>query len=99
MTYGNLDTGDLKYFSYEYSMQQLQEWFSDLILVLCLSLSIGIPLLKALGFMETIPNLNYKITALEDVYKRQALLLSTFNINFKKRLFSQSSSDCSCWAV
>jgi len=27
----------------------------DLILVLCLSLSIGIPLLKALGFMETIP--------------------------------------------
>lgn len=28
MTYGNLDTGDLKYFSYEYSMQQLQEWFS-----------------------------------------------------------------------
>lgn len=37
----------------------------DLILVLCLSLSIGIPLLKALSFMETIPNLNYKITALE----------------------------------
>ena len=35
----------------------------DLMLVLCLSLSIGIPLLKALGFMETIPNLNYKITA------------------------------------
>ena len=32
MTYGNLDTGDLKYFSYEYSIQQLQEWFSDLIL-------------------------------------------------------------------
>lgn len=32
MTYGNLDIGDLKYFSYEYSMQQLQEWFSDLIL-------------------------------------------------------------------
>lgn len=32
MTYGNLDTGDLKYFSYEYSMQQLQEWFSALIL-------------------------------------------------------------------
>ena len=32
MTYGNLDTGDLKYFSYEYTMQQLQEWFSDLIL-------------------------------------------------------------------
>ena len=39
----------------------------DLILVLCLSLSIGIPLLKALSFMETIPNLNYKITALEQM--------------------------------
>ena len=39
----------------------------DLVLVLCLSLSIGIPLLKALTFMETIPNLNYKITALEQM--------------------------------
>ena len=39
----------------------------DLVLVLCLSLSIGIPLLKVLSFMETIPNLNYKITALEQM--------------------------------
>lgn len=39
---------------------------SDLILVLCLSLSIGLPLLKALGFLPTMPQLNYKISALED---------------------------------
>lgn len=39
----------------------------NLILVLCLSLSIGIPLLKALSFLPTIPQLNYKISALEQV--------------------------------
>lgn len=32
MTYGNLDTGDMKYFTYAYSIEELQEWFSDLIL-------------------------------------------------------------------
>lgn len=39
----------------------------DLILVLCLSLSIGLPLLKAMGFLPTMPQLNYKITALEQM--------------------------------
>ena len=39
----------------------------DLILVLCLSLSIGMPLLKSLGFLPTMPQLNYKISALEQV--------------------------------
>lgn len=39
----------------------------DLILILCLSLSIGIPLLKSLGFLPTMPQLNYKIAALEQV--------------------------------
>ena len=38
---------------------------SNLILILCLSLSIGLPLLKALGFLPTMPQLNYKISALE----------------------------------
>ena len=37
----------------------------DLILVLCLSLSIGMPLLKSLGFLPTMPQLKYKISALE----------------------------------
>ncbi|MDU5914024.1 MAG: ABC transporter ATP-binding protein [Anaerococcus vaginalis] len=46
---------------------------SDLILVLCLSLSIGLPLLKALGFLPTMPQLNYKISALEDALNIELL--------------------------
>lgn len=45
----------------------------DLILILCLSLSIGIPLLKSLGFLPTMPQLNYKITALEQVLETTPL--------------------------
>lgn len=45
----------------------------DLILVLCLSLSIGIPLLKSLGFLPTMPQLNYKISALEQVLETAPL--------------------------
>lgn len=50
---------------------------SDFVLVLCLSLSIGIPLLKALGFLPTMPQLNYKITALEEVLGAQTLAQGT----------------------
>lgn len=39
----------------------------DLILVLCLSLSIGMPLLKSMGFLPAMPQLNCKISALEQV--------------------------------
>lgn len=46
---------------------------ADLVLILCLSLSIGIPLLKALSFMETIPNLNYKISALEQMMNAEPI--------------------------
>ena len=46
---------------------------SDLILVLCLYLSIGLPLLKALGFLPTMPQLNYKISALEDALNIEPL--------------------------
>ncbi len=46
---------------------------SDLILVLCLALSIGIPLLKALGFLPTMPQLNYKISALEQMLDSEPL--------------------------
>ena len=45
----------------------------DFILVLCLSLSIGMPLLKSLGFLPTMPQLNYKISALEQVLEAPAL--------------------------
>lgn len=46
---------------------------SDLILVLCLSLSIGIPLLKAIGFLPSMPQLDYKISALEGILQAQPL--------------------------
>ena len=39
----------------------------DFVLVLCMSFSIGPMFLKALGFMSTIPQINYKIKALEDM--------------------------------
>ena len=45
----------------------------NLILVLCLSLSIGMPLLKSLGFLPTMPQLNYKISALEQVLEAPEL--------------------------
>lgn len=45
----------------------------DLILILCLSLSIGIPLLKSLGSLPTMPQLNYKISALEQVLETAPL--------------------------
>ena len=45
----------------------------DLILALCLSLSIGIPLLKSMGFLPTMPQLGYKIAALEQVLEEAPL--------------------------
>lgn len=38
----------------------------DLALVLCMSFGIGAPLVRALSFMSTMPQVNYKIQALED---------------------------------
>lgn len=47
----------------------LRGWstLADLILTLCLALSIGTPLLKSPSFLPTLPQLNYKIAALEQV--------------------------------
>ena len=47
----------------------LRGWstLADLILTLCLALSIGTPLLKSLSFLPTLSQLNYKIAALEQV--------------------------------
>jgi len=47
----------------------LRGWstLADLILTLCLALSIGTPLLKSLSFLPTLPQLNYKIAAFEQV--------------------------------
>lgn len=45
----------------------------DLVLVICMSFSVGGPLLRALGFMSTIPQLNYKIKVLEDLLDSEPL--------------------------
>lgn len=54
----------------------LRGWstLADLILTLCLALSIGTPLLKSLGFLPTLPQLNYKIAALEQVLEAAPLV-------------------------
>ncbi|MFQ9716740.1 MAG: ABC transporter ATP-binding protein [Blautia sp.] len=39
----------------------------DLALVLCMSFGIGAPLLRAIGFMSTLPQINFKIDSLEQM--------------------------------
>lgn len=53
----------------------LRGWstLADLIRTLCLALSIGTPLLKSLSFLPTLPQLNYKIAALEQVLEAAPL--------------------------
>lgn len=46
---------------------------ADLVLVFCLSLSIGMPLLKALSFAGKIPQLNYKIDEIEKAMDNKPL--------------------------
>ena len=45
----------------------------DFALVLCMSFGVGAPLLRALGFMSTLPQIHYKITALEQLMGAPAL--------------------------
>ena len=56
---------------------------ADLVLVFCLSLSIGVPLLKALAFAGKIPQLGYKIDEIEKAMDNEPLKTSdnTFNGN------------------
>ena len=49
---------------------------SDLVLVLCMSFGIGGPLLKALNFGSVIPQINFKIDALEKMTNAPALIQS-----------------------
>ncbi len=44
-----------------------------LALVLCLSAGIGVPLLRAISFMSTMPQVNYKISALENALGAEPL--------------------------
>lgn len=53
----------------------LQGWSTlpDLVLVLCMSFGIGAPLLRSLSFLSTMPQLNFKIEALEQLMSAPAL--------------------------
>ena len=63
----------------------LDSWFvlkgystlADLILVMCLSLSLGVPLLKAMGFLPSLPQINYKIEMLENMFNTAPLKQTT----------------------
>ena len=46
----------------------------DLILVLCMSFSVGTPLLRSISFMSSIPQVNYKIEALEKMLSEPPLI-------------------------
>ena len=45
----------------------------DLILTMCLALSMGLPLLKAIGFLPTLPQVNYKLDTLENMINAEVL--------------------------
>lgn len=45
----------------------------DLILILCLSFSIGVPMLKALGFLPQFPQLDFKLQKLEEIIDEKPL--------------------------
>lgn len=48
----------------------------DFALVLCMSFGVGAPLLRALSFMSTMPQVNFKITALEEMLQAPPLKAS-----------------------
>lgn len=60
----------------------------DLILVMCLSLSIGIPLLKAISFMPSMPQINYKLAALEQMLEAPPLKQGTQKFSGKDHTVS-----------
>ena len=53
----------------------IQGWseLPDLVLILCLSFSVGAPLLRALSFMPSLPTVNYKIQQLEALMANEPL--------------------------
>lgn len=54
---------------------------TDLILVLSLSFSVGVPLLKAMGFLPQFPQLDYKLQQLEAVLEAEPLRQTTDTFN------------------
>ncbi|MFQ6793265.1 MAG: ABC transporter ATP-binding protein [Thomasclavelia sp.] len=56
-----------------YLVLQGYSTLTNFILILCLSFGMGVPILKALNFMSTFPQLNYKIEALEKLMASEPL--------------------------
>ncbi len=72
---------------------------ADLALVLCMSAGIGVPLLRAISFMSTMPQVEYKIKALEDALGAEPLKQtdtpfagSDFNVDFEDVHFAYASA-------
>lgn len=68
----------------------LEGWSTlpNLVLVLCMSFSVGGPLLRALTFASSLPQLNYKIKALEDLLDYPELSCSDAEFNGKDHSIS-----------
>ena len=64
---------------------------ADLVLVFCLTLSVGAPLLKALNFAGKIPQLNYKVDEIEKAMDHE--LLKTNNNAFTGDSYAVKYSD------
>lgn len=64
---------------------------ADLVLILCLSIGVGTPMLKSLGFLPTLPQLNYKISALEQMLSSAELKQS--NAPFRGENFDVRFND------
>ena len=72
----------------------------DLALVLCMSFGIGAPLVRAVGFMSTMPQINYKIDALEQMLSApplqqtdQPFAGSGHNVAFERVRFAYDQED------
>lgn len=80
----------------------VQGWstLTDLALVLCMSFGVGAPLLRAVGFMSTMPQINYKIDSLEQMlsapplqHSDQPFLGTEHTVNFENVSFAYKDSE------
>ena len=77
-----------------------QSTLADLILVLCMSFGIGTALVRAVGFMSTMPQINYKINALEEALNAPPLCQGTeafsgngYSVSFENVHFSYGGDE------
>lgn len=73
---------------------------TDLLLVLCLSLGVGMPMLKALGFLPQFPQLDYKLQQLEQMIGAEPLKQTAdaftgrnYNVDFQNVGFAYGETE------